>query len=351
MPTHDASEIPGGEDARSGHDGPADGSPAQPSDASPRVPAHEVETDRAAHGGDQGAGPDAGGGGAHAGGHGEGEAPELENLWNILAKSPLNKEGTATHRVIKHFDPYVEDPTQASLHKMNQNVFFSLISVGVVWYVLWLAMRRRAMIPGRLQSAVEMVVETLSNFFLGILGEKHGRRYLPFLLALFLFILVNNLLGLVPFMKSSTNLFQSNIVLGLCVFFYVQYSGLRYNGPKKYFLHMVGNPEGAVMWLMSPLMLVLEVLGELIKPVSLSLRLFGNIMGEDILLGVFAMLGIMVTGALLRPVGIEHVWLGIPLHFPFLFLAALTSTIQALIFSLLSCVYILLMLPHDEEER
>jgi len=105
------------------------------------------------------------------------------------------------------------------------------------------------------------------------------------------------------------------------------------------------------MWLMSPLMLVLEVLGELIKPISLSLRLFGNIMGEDILLGVFAMLGILITGALLRPVGIEHVWLGIPLHFPFLFLAALTSTIQALIFSLLSCVYILLMLPHDEEER
>src|SRR5680860_610886 len=272
---------------------------------------------------------------AHGGEHGGSHVPELENFWNLLAKSKLNNENTVTHKVIKHFDPYVADANQASLHKMNQNIFFALLSVVLIWYVLWRGMRKRALIPGRFQSAVEMVIDGLSTFFLGILGEKHGRRYLPFLIALFLFILVNNLLGLVPLMKSSTNMFQTNIILGLCVFIYVQYTGLRYNGPKNYILHLMGNPKDAIGWCMVPLMLPLEILAELIKPISLSLRLFGNIMGEDILLGVFVVLGITLTGIMLTPLNFEHIWIGIPLHLPFLFLAALTGTIQALIFSLL----------------
>lgn len=288
--------------------------------------------------------PDAPHGDGHEGGH----VPELENFWNLLAKSKYNDESAVTHKVIKHFDPYVTDAHQATIHKMNQNVFFALISVVLVWYVLWRGMRKRAMIPGRFQSAIEMVIDGLSNFFLSILGEKHGRRYLPFLISLFLFILVNNLMGLIPLMKSATNMFETNIVLGLCVFVYVQYSGLRYNGPKNYILHLMGSPKDIIGWCMVPLMLPLELLSELIKPVSLSLRLFGNVMGEDILLGVFVMLGVTVTGAMLTPANFEHIWIGIPLHLPFLFLATLTGTIQALIFSLLSCVYILLMLPHEE---
>jgi F-type H+-transporting ATPase subunit a len=196
-----------------------------------------------------------------------------------------------------------------------------------------------------------MLVEGMSRFFVSILGEKHGPRHLPFLLGLFFFILFNNLMGLVPFMKSSTNAWQLNISLAICVFLYVQYTGLRYLGPRKYLLHLLGNPENAVMWVLSPLLFALHVVGELVKPLSLSLRLFGNILGEDILLGVFAMLGITLTALLLKPVGIEHPLVGIPLQLPFLFLALLTSTIQALIFALLSCVYILLMLPHEEEHH
>lgn len=295
----------------------------------------------------EGHGDEAAHGGEHEGGH----TPELENIWNLLAKSPLNKEGVVTHHVIKHFDPYVEDQSAATRHKMNQNVFFSIFSVLLIWWILWAGMRKRALIPGRFQGSVEFVISGLSQFFLSILGEKHGRRYLPFLVALFLFVLVNNWMGLVPLFKSSTAFFQCNIMLGLTVFLYVQYTGLRHNGPKRYVLHLLGNPKGPIMWCMSPLLLVLEIIGELVKPISLSLRLFGNIMGEDILLGVFAMLGIALTAVLLQPVGVENVWVGIPLHFPFMFLAILTSTIQALIFSLLSCVYILLMLPHDEGEH
>jgi F-type H+-transporting ATPase subunit a len=292
--------------------------------------------------------------GEHSEAHGESHSahpPELENFWNVLAKSSLNNEGKATHQIIKHFDPYVEDAGNARLHMLNQNVFFGILSVILTFVVLKVAMKRRALIPGRLQSAVEMLIEGLCKFFLGILGEKHGARYLPFLVALFLFILINNLMGLVPLLKSSTNAFETNIVLALCVFFYVQWTGIVRNGPKKYILHLMGNPTDAVSWAMVPLMLPLEIIGELIKPLSLSLRLFGNILGEDILLGVFVGIGIAMTAGILSPFHIENPWIGIPLHFPFMFLAALTSTIQALIFSLLASIYIMLMLPHEHEEE
>jgi len=287
----------------------------------------------------------------HGGEEGHAGEPELENFWNLLAKSSLNKEGTFTGKIIKPFDPYVADEKAATLHKVNQNVFFGLVSVALVWFLLWRGMRKNAMIPGRFQGLIEVLIDGLCNFFTGILGEKHARPHLSFLVSLFLFIMINNLLGLVPLMKSSTGMFQTNIVLGLCVFVYVQYQGLRRNGPKNYVLHLMGNPKDPITWCLAPFMFLLELPAEFIKPLSLSLRLFGNIMGEDLLLGVFVMLGIMLTKLLLHPLGIVDPIVAIPLHFPFLFLATLTSVIQALIFSLLSCVYILLMLPHDEHEH
>ena len=94
-----------------------------------------------------------------------------------------------------------------------------------------------------------------------------------------------------------------------------------------------------------PLTFPIHVIGELAKPVSLSCRLFGNIFGEDMLLVGFASLGIGLMGAL-------HLgWLpfGLPIQFVFLFLALLTSVVQALVFSMLSTIYFLLMLPHDHD--
>ncbi|MBN1868376.1 F0F1 ATP synthase subunit A [Candidatus Sumerlaeota bacterium] len=309
--------------------------------------------------------------GEHGGGHG---VPELENFWNLLSKSSFNEPGTFSHDVIKHFDPYVGDPAhyaehvadsahpetlqfepqkaqfQATVHKTNQNVFFAFLTVLIVILVVRRAVRKRAMIPDRAQGAVEILIEGMSNFFVSVLGTTHGPRHVPFLLGLFFFILFNNLMGLVPFMKSSTSAFQCNIVLGACVFFYVLANGLSH--PKQYFLHLAGNPRSFVQWLFSPFIFVLELISELVKPFSLSLRLFGNILGEDILLGVFTVLGISLTALFTRPVmHVANPIVGIPLHLPFMFLATLTSIIQALIFALLACVYVLLVLPHEEEHH
>ena len=94
-----------------------------------------------------------------------------------------------------------------------------------------------------------------------------------------------------------------------------------------------------------PLFFVLHLVGELIKPISLSLRLFGNIFGEDTLVATMVLLGAGITYSLSGGIA----WLpGIPLHVPFYFLGLLSCTIQALVFTLLSTVYIALWLPHGD---
>ena len=107
--------------------------------------------------------------------------------------------------------------------------------------------------------------------------------------------------------------------------------------------HMAGMPRTAIEWALVPLLFPIHVIGEIAKPVSLSCRLFGNIFGEDMLLVGFATLGIGALSAM----GLGALPFGLPIHFIFLFLTLLTSFVQAMVFSMLSTIYFLLMLPHD----
>jgi F-type H+-transporting ATPase subunit a len=206
--------------------------------------------------------------------------------------------------------------------------------------------RKRTIIPGKLQNFIEFTVEALSNMVIGILGEK-GRKYVPFLGTLFVYIFVMNILGLFPGMFSSTSKLNTTLALAICVFLYVQLEGIKEQGPWGYIYHFMGSPKSTVEWCLVPLNFPLHIIGELAKPISLSLRLFGNISGEDMLLAIFVGLGILITSAFHPPA-----WLpGIPLHVPFIFLALLTSFVQALVFTLLSTIYFSLMTHHEEEEH
>lgn len=217
---------------------------------------------------------------------------------------------------------------------------FSAIAAVVIMTLLMRVAARRTREPGRLQMAVELVMGGLDNLVHGVIGDGH-RRYLPYLGTLFLFIWINNLMGLVPFMHASTSAINTTAALAVCTFFYVQGIALKENGPLGYLHHLAGSPRNGVEWAFVPLMFPLHVVGEFIKPLSLSLRLFGNVMGEDKLIAVFVVLG---AGML----AFAKVPFGIPIQVPIVFLALLTSTIQALVFTLLSTVYIALMLPHEE---
>jgi F-type H+-transporting ATPase subunit a len=220
-------------------------------------------------------------------------------------------------------------------------IVFSLLIALLLSLVAFAASRNPQMIPGPLQNAVEWLVEKLYNFVVEILGPKHGPRYVPFLGTLFIYILAMNLFGLIPFMDSPTSSLNVTVALALVVFVFSQFIGFRELGVIGYFDHLMGNPRTVIGWLLVPLMLPIHVMGELAKPISLSCRLFGNIFGEDMLLVAFATLGVTTLS-------FAHLPFGIPWQLPFLFLALLTSTLQALVFTVLSTIYFLLMLPHDD---
>jgi F-type H+-transporting ATPase subunit a len=220
-------------------------------------------------------------------------------------------------------------------------LFYGLLMAVLLVIVAVLAVRKRAMIPGGLQNVAEMIVEALYDLIYPMLG-KETDRYLPFLGTLFVYIWFMNLAGLVPFFHSSTAALNMTGALAVSVFLYVQYTALTRLGPLKYLYHLAGQPDSAVTWAMVVINLPLHIISEFVRPVSLALRLFGNIFGEDILIATMAWMGVQLMGLIKVPVGV-------PFQVPFYFLAMLTSTIQALVFMMLSTAYIILALPHEHE--
>lgn len=270
----------------------------------------------------------------HAEEHHEEHPPEVPDLLYMLSK------------VVDH-----GNPIQYWLHGPGRVIINCAV---ITLFLVWLAKRlagRLLKIPTRGQSLIELYVQTVDNFICEILGKEMGRKYLPFLGTLGIYIWFMNLAALVPGFMSPTTYLQQTLALSLCVFVYVQYTAVKYNGVGGFLYHLMGSPQGLVMWLMSPLLFVLHVLGELIKPVSLALRLRGNILGEHILLGVFAGMGVMIVQSMLAPLGVENVLFGIPIHGLLLPIALIGSTIQAMVFMTLSAIYILLVLPHDDHHE
>jgi F-type H+-transporting ATPase subunit a len=292
---------------------------------------------------------------AEEGSHGGG-VPEIPNavqlLYEYFHEKALEEgtdpaEGVAGILQTLHKGP-IKEPLPIVGTIPWENHVFAVFGGLVIIFLFWMGVRRLEVRPrSRWQALVESVVELFHNFVIGILGPHHGRRFAPYIATLFIFILVNNLMVLVPFLKAPTSSLVLTGSLALLTFVIVQATALIHLGPLGYLYHLMGEPKGLIMWLLMPLFLVLHVIGELARPVSLSLRLFGNVLGEDILLGAFLLMGVALAGTL----GIHPPIPGFPLHFPFMFLVILTSTIQALVFALLSTIYILLVLPHDEHHE
>lgn len=201
--------------------------------------------------------------------------------------------------------------------------------------------------PGKLQNFFEMLLGGLWNFFKSVLGEGN-EKYIPYVGSLWLFIFANNIAGLIPGLKSTSTSLKTTFALGILTFLWVQFNAIRDGGFGKWIFHLMGEPQDFVTWLLMPLFFALHVMGELIKPVSLSLRLFGNIFGEDKLLAAFLGMGMAIAAAISHN---PDPMIGVPLHLPFFFLALMGSTIQATVFSLLAAVYITLLLPHEHDEE
>jgi len=230
-------------------------------------------------------------------------------------------------------DRFPQNQVFAIMHRW-ENVTYALGIAVIISILAYFSSRKVSLVPGRLQAAAEMLVSGLDDFICGVIGPK-GRKYTPFVGTLFIFIVFMNLSGLVPFIKSSTASWSTTLALALCVFFYVQYTALRELGFLGYIDHLAGKPRGAIAaTVVFPIfMFFLHILTELIRPLSLSLRLRGNIWGDEMLITVLSGFGIT----------------GLPLLFFNMLMSILASLIQAVVFCLLTTIYLAFVTEHEEE--
>jgi F-type H+-transporting ATPase subunit a len=210
---------------------------------------------------------------------------------------------------------------------INKAVIMMWVVVGLAAFLLVKAGRSRRMVPTKLQSLGELLVEFIRGIILDTMG-KGGLKFFPFIATLFVFILFSNLLGLIPGTYTVTSQIIVTAVFALTVYAISIVMGFILHGMK--FLGILV-PPGTPGWLL-PLMIPIELVSQLARPISLAVRLFANMTAGHTILGV--LFGLAIGGGLL--IG----WL------PFAFTIAMNGLevgiafIQAYIFTVLTCVYI-----------
>jgi len=203
---------------------------------------------------------------------------------------------------------------------------FMVLTVVVVSAFLILGMRRNALIPGRWQSMVELLYIFIANLLRDTVG-KEGRPYFPFIFTVFMFILVGNLFGMIPYSFTFTSHIVVTFAMALVVFLGVTIIAIAKH--RLYFFTFFMPP--GVPLLMAPLLVPIEIISYLSRPISLSVRLFANMLAGHTLLKVFA--GFVVS-------------LGMFGVFPLAFIIALTgleiviALLQAFVFTILTCLYL-----------
>lgn len=210
-------------------------------------------------------------------------------------------------------------------HLVPDYIVMSLIVVVVMGLIFGLASRKLSLVPSKRQTVLELIVGLFEGLIMDTIGEQ-GKKYLPVIGSVGIFVFSSNMLGLIPGLMSPTS--KLNVTLGcaLVVFTYYHWQGMKAQGVFKYLKTFAG-PIPAI----APLMLPIELISHFSRPVSLSLRLFGNIFAEDLLILIMASI--------------------IPffLPLPFMAIAIFTSLIQSFVFVLLSCIYIAGAVSHEGE--
>lgn len=215
----------------------------------------------------------------------------------------------------------------------TNSALWMLIGVVISTFTLSLAMQRKALVPGRLQVTAEMLYEFIANMIRENIGTK-GRQYFPLLFTLFMVVLMGNLLGMIPFSFTYTSHIVVTFALAIMIFFAVVFIGLVKHGSAFMSLFV---PPGVPIWLF-PLIIPIELVSFLARPLTLSVRLFANMMAGHLMLKVFA--GFSVAFLSLGAAGLA---LGIlPMLFNSVLIAfeILIALLHAYIFTVLSCIYL-----------
>jgi len=191
--------------------------------------------------------------------------------------------------------------------------------------------RRRALVPGRMQVMAEMSYEFIANMIRDNVGDA-GRRFFPYIFTLFMFVLFGNLLGLVPYSFTYTSHIIVTGALAVTVFFAVTLVGIARHG-LHFFTFFV--PSGVPVFMM-PLLIPIEVISYLSRPVSLSIRLFANMMAGHTMLKVFAGFVVPLGAASLGIGGLAPIAMNVALTG----FELLVAVLQAYVFTVLSCLYL-----------
>lgn len=195
--------------------------------------------------------------------------------------------------------------------------------------------RDTALIPEEkltLRNFFETIFDAVYDMMEGLLGERLTKRYFPLIACLAVYIFISNCMGLFPGLAPATSNLNTTIGPALVVFLVYNFAGIQENGLVNHIKHLMGP-----VLLLAPLMFVIETVSHIARPLSLGIRLGGNMTGDHMVLGVFG--------------GIAEGIFGYPLFapIPFLFLGLLVCTIQTLVFCLLSTVYLALATAHDDD--
>lgn len=205
----------------------------------------------------------------------------------------------------------------------------------VVFLFSTMGMRKKALVPGRFQSSVEMCYEFIAKM-LGDTAGPEGRKYFPFIFTLFMFVLAANLIGMIPWIHAFT--FTSHIVVTFAMAFFV-FIGVTLIGFATHGVKFFGFfvPHGAP-WYLLLILVPIEIISYLSRPISLSVRLFANMVAGHTMLKVFG--GFVVSLGALGGIFAASAFL------PFAFIVALTglellvACLQAYVFAMLTCLYL-----------
>ncbi len=243
-------------------------------------------------------------------------------------------EGTSNINALEQFQLHtVFGAVGRSVNFTQANVMM-VVSGLLVLGLLWIGMKPRAMVPGRLQAAAELGYEGVMSMCTETIGPE-GRRFFPLVFTLFFFILFGNLLGVFPYFYTFTSQIVVTLAMTLLVFVLVTVVALREHGLHffSYFL-----PQGIPVAL-APLLVVIEVISYFSRIISLSVRLFANMMAGHVMLEVFGAFVIMLVGGL-GWLGYVPAALALGINTLLIGFEILVATLQAYVFAILTCIYL-----------
>ena len=218
--------------------------------------------------------------------------------------------------------------------RLSQSNGHMLIALGLIAALMLWGTARRAIGPGRVQALAETAYDFVHDLVVGQVGEE-GAKYFPFVFSLFMFILVGNLLGMLPYAFTFTSHIAVTFALAMLVFLVVTVIALSIHGTHffSYFF-----PEGAPK-LLAPLIIPIEIISYLSRPVSLAVRLFANMVAGHVMLKVFATFVVMIGGAA-GIFGIFGAALPLAVNVALIGFELLVAFLQAYVFAILTCIYL-----------